>query len=506
MRRLLLWAVLVTFPCIWACGQTLTRRPEQPVPATTSAIPSRLAPSLIPLTVPTGTPLKVALDREVRVQKVGQSVHGRIVEPVYAFDKLVVPAGTEVVGRISGIDRVPTKGRIVAAMNGEFSPSRQVHIDFSELVLRGGRHVPLQTDVSPGSGGVLQFVPVSQMDQQEGKKNKARNAVSRQVGEAKKEVKQQWEVAKKQLHEPGKMHRLERLPVAQLPYHPQYMDAGTSFNADLLHPLDFGAEPLTPAVLEDIGTPLPAGSVVHAVLVTPLGSAQSKKGDPVEAVITQPLVVSDRLFLPEGSQLKGSVLQVRPARRFSRNGQLRIVFHQVVPPSGIQQTVEASLEGIAVAKGEHLSLDSEGGAQATAPKTRYLTTAISVMLASSSIGDGHGRDNDGDLRGGGGDVGSGAANGASGFRFLGTIVGAFAHSRVVASGFGFYGAAMSVYSHFLVRGRDVVYPKDMSMMIGVGTKETQPPAAGAERYAHRPSGTRPPVYSNSSSIGVPKSY
>ena len=191
-------------------------------------------------------------------------------------------------------------------------------------------------------------------------------------------------------------------------------------------------------------------------------------------------VVSDHLFLPEGSRLKGSVLQVRPARRFSRNGQLRIVFHQVVPPTGIQQTVEASLEGVAVEKGEHLSLDSEGGAQVTTLKTRYLTTAISVLLASSSIGDGHGRDNDGDLRGGRGNVGSGAANGASGFRFLGTIVGAFAHSRVVASGFGFYGAAMSVYSHFLARGRDVVYPKDMSMMIGMGTKEKQPRAAGAE--------------------------
>jgi hypothetical protein len=454
MRHLLLWAVLLAFPWSWAWGQTLTRRPEQSEPASSSAIPSQPAPSLIPLTVPTGTPLKVALDREVRVQKVGQPVRGKIVEPVYAFDKLVVPAGTEVVGKISAIDRVPKKGRIVAAMNGQFSPSRQVHMDFSELVLADGRHVPLQTDVSPGSGGVLQFVPASEKEKQEGKKDEARNAVSRKIGEAKKQMKGQWDTAKKQLHEPGKMHRMERFAVAQLPYHPQYMDSGTSFNADLRR------------------------------LVTPLGSAQSKKGDPVEAIITQPLVVSDHLFLPEGSRLRGSVLQVHPARRFSRNGQLRIVFHQVVPPSGIEEKVEASLEGVHVAKGEHLQLDSEGGAQVTAPKTRYLTTGISVLLASSSIGDGHGRDHDGDMRSGGGDVGSGAANGASGFRFLGTIVGAFAHSRVVASGFGFYGAAMSVYSHFLARGRDVVYPRDMSMMIGMGTKEKQPPAAGAEPPAN----------------------
>jgi hypothetical protein len=100
-----------------------------------------------------------------------------------------------------------------------------------------------------------------------------------------------------------------------------------------------------------------------------------------------------------------------------------------------------------------------------------LTTAISVMLATSSLSSG---DHDRDLHGGGGgDVGGGAANGASGFRFLGTIVGALAHSRVVSSGFGFYGASMSVYSHFLARGRDVVYPKDMSMLIGLGTRAHQ---------------------------------
>ena len=125
------------------------------------------------------------------------------------------------------------------------------------------------TDVSPGSGRVLQFVPASDKEKREGKKDAARSAASRKIGEAKAEVKRQWDAAKKQLHEPGKMHRLERFAVAQLPYHPQYMDAGTAFNADLRRPLDFGVEPLTPAVSEHIGTAPPAGSVVHAVLITP---------------------------------------------------------------------------------------------------------------------------------------------------------------------------------------------------------------------------------------------
>jgi hypothetical protein len=36
-----------------------------------------------------------------------------------------------------------------------------------------------------------------------------------------------------------------------------------------------------------------------------------------------------------------------------------------------------------------------------------------------------------------------------------------------------------VYDHFLARGRDVVYPKDMAMIIGLGTRAAQPNAGVA---------------------------
>lgn len=486
MRRILCVVLLISTCSIWTWAQTLSTRPAEPtqtssVPPPSPAPPQPAVSDSIPLTVPAGTPLKVALDQEVRIQKVGQPVHGKVVEPVYCFDKIVVPAGSEVTGKIASIDGVSKVQRTEAAMNANFSPYRQPHVEFDELVLADGRHLALQTTVSPASQGVLQFVPANAKENT-GAAAEAKHSASRKIAEARQEARRQWDAAMQQLHEPGKMHRLKRLGVAQLPYHPQYMDAGTSFNADLKTPLDFGTEPLRPEQLSAIGNPPPSGSVVHALLVTPLDSATAKKGEPVEAVISQPLVVSNQLFLPEGSHIKGSVLQVRPARRLNRNGQLRVVFHQVVPPDGIEQKIEASLEGVEVAKGEHLSLDAEGGAQVTTPRTRYLTTAIAVALASSSMSP----DRDARFHGGSGagDPGAGAANGASGFGLLGTIVGVVARSRVVASGFGIYGAAMSVYAHFLARGRDVVYPKDMSMVIGLGTRDTRPAGPATPAQPH----------------------
>jgi hypothetical protein len=144
-----------------------------------------------------------------------------------------------------------------------------------------------------------------------------------------------------------------------------------------------------------------------------------------------------------------------------------------------------------VAKGENLKLDAEGGAQVTTPRTRYLTTGIQVLLAATSAAP------DSDRRmhgggGGGGDLGGSAANGASGFRFVGMIVGALARSRVVATGFGAYGAASSVYYHFLARGRDVVYPKDMAMVIGLGTRESKPSAATVPEHGADEAGMKAP--------------
>lgn len=451
-----------------AWGQVLKTRPAEPVKPPQSNEPELPSTSSISLTVPPGTPIKVTLDREIRIRRVGQPVHGKVAEPVYVFDQLVIPAGSEALGKVAAIESVSKKARVLAGMNANFSPAHRIQVDFNELVLTNGKHMPIEVSVSPTSGGVLQLVPAG--EQQKGKLEHGKTEASNKIHETMQELKQEWGNVTKTLHEPEKAHKLEHYAVTQLPYHPQYMEPGWSFNADLKQPLNFGSEALNPGKLSSIGMPPPSGTVVHAVLVSPLDSATSKKGDSVDAVITQPLVVSDKLFIPQGSHLKGVVLQARPARWLNRSGQLRIVFHELVPPNGIQQQLEASLEGVEVASREHLTLDSEGGAQNTTPRTRYLTTALSVVLATSTGSDA----DSGRVRPDNGSMASGAANGASGFRLVGTLIGAFAHSRAVTSGLGYYGAATSVFGHFVARGRDVVYPKDMAMIVGFGTRSGAP--------------------------------
>jgi type IV secretory pathway VirB10-like protein len=474
LRRVMLTISLACACSGWAQAQEAAPAPAtkpapaaEPVPAQNSSeTPKPLTTETIALTVVKGTPIQVALDKDVRVRKVGQSVHGRVVEPVYAFDKLVLPAGTEVTGQITKIEKISGGKRTLSVLDADFTPARKIQVEFTELVLADGKRIPIRSSVTPGSGQLLEFVTAP-----EGKdKNRVKDAATEKAKQVKAEAKRDWDRAMQQLKEPGKMHRIERYAIGQLPARPQYLDAGSVYFAELEEPLDFGSEPLTPELASSLHTAPPDGSVVRVRLVTPLSSATTQKGDPVEAILTQPLYDGGRLILPQGTRLKGSVVQVRPARHMGRNGQLRFVFHDLVLPDGIETRVNAILEGVESAKADNVKLDSEGSAETRSPKTRYLSTAVSVTLALASQED---------------DALNRTSGGAGGFKLIGIALGMAIRSQPLGLAMGAYGASRSIYSHFIGRGRDIVFPRNTAMEIGVGTRRTTAPAPGVAPSADR---------------------
>src|ERR1700681_2783405 len=308
--------ILITCTCTWTCtiGARIEAQ-EVPIPqltpgsarkpaAETNKLAEPAPPQTVALTVAKGAPLQVALDQEIRVKKVGQPVHARIVEPVYAFDHIVVPVGSEVIGEITKIESLSNGKRTLGVLNADFTRLRKVEVGFHELVLPDGRRFPLHASVAPGSGQVIDLVTAANEKE---KKNAVTDAASKKITEAKQQAHQQWDNAMKQLKTPGKIQRLERYGEAQLPVHRQYIPAGTVYFAELVDPLDFGSVVMTVPMASSIGSDLPDGSVVHARLVTPLSSATSHKGQDIEAVLSQPLMDGDRLILPQGSRLKGTV-------------------------------------------------------------------------------------------------------------------------------------------------------------------------------------------------------
>lgn len=419
----------------------------------------------INLEVPKNTPLQIALQSEVRVQRIGQPITGRIVEPIFIFDRLVIPTGSLVDGEISEIRAVDRLTRIKAALDADFTPTRPVELEFHSIKLPDGTMLAIDTVVTPGSGEVMRFLTAPQ----NGGKNSTRDEASEKAREAKEEAKREWNAAMQQVTRPGRFRRFERFVIAQLPVHPQYIDAGSIYFAEIQAPLEFGSELLTPQIAAQLDRPLPSDCFVRARLLTPLNSSSAHVSDPIDAVVLRPLLGPDgSLYLPAGAHLTGAVSQAAPARMPGRNGSLRIGFHELVLPpewtAARTLKIEGDLDGVQSAESGHVSLDSEGGAHATDPSSKYINTVVTVGLAAVSFGVG------GDTLG---DTTERAAGGAGGYKLIGIVLGATVHSQPLGMAMGALGAARSIYIHFIARGRDVVFPKNTSMEIALGTHRSK---------------------------------
>ena len=118
--------------------------------AQAAAVAGGATPAQTPVTVQAGSAFHVALEKQVRVKNAGVAVAGRVVEPIYVFDRMAIPAGTQVLGHVSSIEPLSRKRRALAIANGDFTPLRKAHVVFDTLVLKDGTRLPLHASVSEG--------------------------------------------------------------------------------------------------------------------------------------------------------------------------------------------------------------------------------------------------------------------------------------------------------------------------------------------------------------------
>ena len=442
----------------------------------------------VPLVVPAGAPLRLYLSHRIS-KKTGAPVEARVLDPVYAFDRQVIPAGAIVLGHVAGVKSVSKLIRAHAIVNGDFTPLHTATVEFTTLRLPDGRQMPLETVESPGLNSIVSASALTK------RQSAPPNTGVLGTGKQKVEDAIQGQVARARsipqlMRGPGKKEKLEDYLWAKLPYHPQYIRKGTRFDAELRAPLDFGSEP-APA-LDQIGSQPPADSVGHARLVTPLSSAASKPGEMVEAVLAEPVYSAARqLILPEGTRLEGTVVASRHARWFHRGGQLRFSFKEIELPEEVvrlretapvaaadantrpaQESLkirtEANLQAAENTGKTPLKIDGEGGVQAKESKTRFLAAAAAVMVARSAGDNDPIRNADHQIVGQSQNVGGRTIGGGFGFGLLGA--GISQSSRYVGEAFGYYGMAWSLFSTVFARGSEVQFGKDAMVDIRFDTR------------------------------------
>jgi hypothetical protein len=415
-------------------AQTLQQRPEtQPPAAQAQAATSENSE------LPKGTSLQVGSVRNYPV-KLGERVEARLLHPLYADGKLVVPQSTVLHGKVVALEP-DAKARLHARLRGDLTPFHTATVRFDEVTLPTG---PVRIDAAAATGGA----PVVHL-------------TAPGVAPKQSFVAREWAQAKSTLHArmeyftaPGKGDRALQFVYHQLPYHPERIEANTAWSFELTAPVNVPAQDLVAETSRQAvaGANKPEVWSVHALLENGLTSATARAGDSVQALVVEPVYDKDnQLVVPQGATLVGKVTTATAARSFGRNGKLRFTFQQIRFPEGSNKSVAGSLAGAATEKTQNLSLDAEG---TISPKNQASVIAPLLLTALA----GRALDQDGNMT-----VDNGVAS--NGFGLVGRIVGLTASNRNLAAGLGYYAASLSLYENFLRSGRDVIFPRDTRIEI-----------------------------------------
>ncbi len=424
------------------------------------------------LLVKAGTPLRMYITKRVSYRK-GEAVSAKLIEPVWAFDRVVLPEGASIKGEVTRLDPVPNMARAMAIMRGDFTPLKTAQVTFSKLVLANGQQ--LETGTEPTAGLLSIYIPPNP-------KQKAKHA----AGNANTHSGQLRRLAQQQVQAQinartvgfldfvrgrNKREWLEDFFWSKLPYHPQRYRSGTRFDAVLNRALDFGMIQVPDASLKQVGRQQQADLAGIVQLTASVTSADARIGDPILGVLSRPLFSADhKLVLPEGTDVHGRITLARRARMFHRGGQLRFTFDEVRPPTFLAsaevpqvERTQAQLTATEQGAGP-IAVDAEGTAKATESKTRFLNPIIAGLVAARSADNDAGKQN---ASGGGNANYSGRSlGGFSGFGLLGTA--ASQGPRPIGTALGYYGLAWSVYSNIISRGREVTFEKNSAIAIRFG--------------------------------------
>lgn len=406
----------------------------------------------VELTVPKDVPLRVSLRKSVAVRKVGQPLQTYLTESVYAFDRVVIPKGSELDGRIVALLPPPRLKKASYYLNADFSPHRIVLVQFFTLILPSGLRIPVQTKIVPDVGiGIVMRLHANPPN---GK------AASR----SRSFITNQWHLAIAQAKPSALWKNFKHLLSAEWPYHRQKFSAGTVFVAELEQPLDFGAVKIPPSEEQAIGRLPSANTRAFARLTTGLSSSISLPGASVNAVLTRPVFSTTcQLLLPVGTHLEGTVVRAKPARRLHRNGHLLFRLDSVKLPSSISRSIEMSLQGIEAPQSSHLRMDSEGEASvADSKESRVLRTAFSAVIATSTF------DSDSGHAGATITSENRPIGGLSGYKLIGLAIAFGARSPILSRTLGLWGTTQSLYLHFIGPGQNIVLPKNTPVEISFG--------------------------------------
>src|SRR6202166_914372 len=142
----------------------------------------------VPPVVAAGTPLRVYLTKRLS-KRVNEPVESKLLDPLFAFDREVAPAGSQVLGTVVRLKPMSKIQHALAILRGDFTPLHEAEVEYTTLVLPDGRRIPLHTVETPGLKSIVDLRPPR-------KKPAAANRNSGVLGTAKAQVQSKIDAAR----------------------------------------------------------------------------------------------------------------------------------------------------------------------------------------------------------------------------------------------------------------------------------------------------------------------
>ena len=176
-----------------------------------------------------------------------------------------------------------------------------------------------------------------------------------------------------------------------------------------------------------------SGTRVLLTLINGVSTKHSAEGDRIYLQTSYPIMVQNRVVIPPGSYVEGTLTEVkRPGRQKDRRGEIYLRFDSLTLPNGVTRDFRARIGGLEGDVNEALDKsDGEGKVKAASNKAGEARTIAETAAAGASVGS--------------------IAGGVSGHPGLGLGIGAAG------------GAAAGLMAVLLTRGPDAVLARGTTM-------------------------------------------
>jgi hypothetical protein len=131
---------------------------------------------------------------------------------------------------------------------------------------------------------------------------------------------------------------------------------------------------------------VPEGTVIPIVITAYLNTRSTQVGDTVYADTIYPIWIQQRLVVPKGSAIRGTVTEVAKPGKIQGKGRLAIRFNDLLLPNGIKRDLIATFRSIHSNGEEKIDRKSESVARETGVNRQDVGTIVGTTANGAIIG------------------------------------------------------------------------------------------------------------------------